>query len=336
MATGRIIDKNEIRRILIIKISALGDIVRALPSLSYIARSFPRAAISFMIAREYINLIEPCPYLHEIIPYKKRKNTQDLFGFIKFTAEIRAKRFDMVLNLQNTKRFDIISLFSGAPYRTEIVKLDRPVDGVDGIFQILKTLGLNPRRRRYEFWFTDEDHEFAERFYARNEMPLDTPIVGICPASDWESKQWPLEKYAALADLVTDTYDTKVVVFGSKQERNRAVKIAEIADNKVIIASGETTIRQAARLIKNCRVFVSNDSGLMHLAAHMGAPTIGIFGSTNPAVHGPVREGNSTVYRGADCSPCYSAKCVLDWERYFCLSAIPAEQVFKTIRQVIH
>lgn len=336
MAGNRIIDKDRINRILFIKTGALGDIVRALPSLSYVARTFPGASISFLIGSEYVNVIEPCPYIKEIIPYKKQNNMQDFVGFVKLMPEIRARKFDLVLNLQNKKRFDVVAKLSGARYSTEVIEVDRPVDGVDGVFQILKTVGLTPRRRRYEFWFTGEDHQFAERFYARNELPQDSPIAGLCPAGGWKTKQWPLENYAALADLITDTYDTKVVVFGSKAERERAERIAELAANEVIITSGETTVRQAARLIKNCRVFVSNDSGLMHLSAHMGAPTVGIFGGTNPAIHGPVREGNSTVYRGADCSPCNSPECVLDWEHYFCLSSIPAGQVFKTVRQVIH
>lgn len=329
------IDRARIKKILIIKTGALGDIVRSFPALVSVAKIFPEARISFLIGEQYVELIEPCPYISEIIPYRKRRNTEDLFGFLRVARDIRSRGFDLVLNFQNTKRFDLVAKASGAEYRSGIVTLDRPINGVEGVFKILETVGLQPKRRHYEFWFDEKDLKYAEGFFERHGVSEADRIAGINPGGGWESKQWALERYADLADRLTETAGARVVVFGSAEERGRAEEIARLAEHPVIINSGESTVRQAACAISRCSVFVSNDSGLMHVAAHQDVPTVGIFGSTNPAYHGPCREGNVAVYRGVDCSPCSDPECRLDFETHYCLRAITVDQVFKEARGIM-
>jgi len=258
-------------------------------------------------------------------------------GFIRFALDMRARRFDMVLNLQNTNRFDILTKMSGAKYKSEVVTLERPTNGVEGVFAILRTVGLNLKKRYYELWLTDSDLAFAEHFYARHEITAEDKIIGLNPAAGWKSKQWPLEHYADLAMKLFAATGAKSVIFGSRDECDRAEEIKQRAGSNcpVIIASGETTIRQAFALIRRCSAFVSNDSGLMHAAALQDVPTIGIFGATNPAFHGPAGEGHLTFFRGVDCSPCSKPECDLDMEQYFCLNAIPVIEVFKGVRRIM-
>jgi heptosyltransferase II len=329
------IEKCSVKNILIIRTSALGDIVCSFPALVSVAKYFPDAEISFMTGEQYIEFFEPCPYVKEIIPYKKRKNAEDLRGFINVIRDIRSRRFDLVLNFQNTKRFDLIGNLSGAAYKSSVVTLDRPTNGVEGAFRILETVGIDPQRRYYEFWYTAEDREYALAFLERHGLSEKDKLVGINPGGAWRSKQWPLEKYAELADKLTEATGARVVVFGLKDERNRAEQIAQRAERPLIVNSGESTIRQTALIISMCSLFVSNDSGLMHVASLQDVPTVAIFGSTNPAYHGPCREGNVVIYRGTDCSPCYEPECNLDIEKYFCLGAISADQVFREARRIM-
>ncbi|HOY63300.1 MAG TPA: glycosyltransferase family 9 protein [bacterium] len=328
------IDKSEIKKILIIKISAIGDIVRVFPAIVSVAKMFPEARISFMTSEQYVSLVEPCPYISEIIPYKKRRNLEGLPEFLKFAMGIRARGFDMVLNLQNTKRYDIIAKLSGASHTTKIVNLDRPVDGVEGVFKVLATAGIEPKRRHYEFWFTDEDRERAGEFLARNGLSETDKIAGVNPGAGWKSKQWPVEKYAELSKRLVEKDGMKVVVFGSAEERSRAERIKLLAGEGVFVDSGESSIREAAFVISKCSTFISNDSGLMHIAAIQDVPTVGIFGSTNPAYHRPCREGNIAIFRAVDCSPCSSPECKLDFEKYYCLTSISVDEVYKAVRSI--
>jgi len=327
--------ENRIKKILIIKTSALGDIVRTFPAIVFVRKRFPNAHIAFMVAEPYVELLEPCPHIDEIIPYKKRRNLEDVTGFLRFAMALRRRRFDMALNLQNTKRFDWLCRVSGAEHRTEMIELDRPMDGVEGVFEVLRTAGLDPQRRIYEFWFSPEDHLFAQHFMMDAELLEHHTIIGINPAGGWATKQWPLSSYIALIDRLSALPDTRFIIFGSGDEHERALEIAAACKPPVVIASGKTTIRQAARLIRECSVFVSNDSGLMHVAAIQDVPTVAIFGPTNPAYHGPCREGNMVLYKGVDCSPCYKADCTLDFEHNFCINSISADEVFKAVRRVM-
>ena len=326
---------NDIRKILIIKTSALGDIVRTFPAIVFVRKRFPQAHIAFLVGEPYAELIEPCPHIDEVITYKKRRNLEDVTGFLKFAMAIRRRGFDMVLNLQNTNRFDYLARFSGAARRTEIITLNRPMDGIEGVFEVLRTAGLDPRRRFYEFWYHPDDHIFAQHFLMDNELLGHHRIIGINPAGGWATKQWRLHQYAALIDRLGEMPDTRFLIFGSAAEHDRALDIAAATARPVIIASGKTTIRQAARLITECKAFVSNDSGLMHVAAIQDVPTVGIFGPTNPAYHGPCREGNVALFKGVDCSPCYKASCTLDFEHNFCINSITVDQVIQAVKQVM-
>jgi ADP-heptose:LPS heptosyltransferase len=99
--------------------------------------------------------------------------------------------------------------------------------------------------------------------------------------------------------------------------------------------AGLTTMRQAARLIKECALFIGNDSGLLHAAAMMRVPAIGIFGPTNPMHHGPAGESLTAVYRGVECAPCASPECALDDEQLFCLTSVPVEEIFNNAKRIL-
>jgi heptosyltransferase-2 len=331
------IDKDSVKKILIVKTSTLGDIIRSFPALVSVAKTFPTAKISFVIGEQYVELIEPCPYVTEIIPYKKRGDTEDLLGFIRFALDIRSRDFDLALNFQNTNRFDLLAKISGARYRSKIVTLERPVNGIEGVFKILRTVGIRPERRYYEVWLTDTDRRFASEFLARHGFLEGDKFIGLNPAGGWRSKQWPLEHYADLAQRLAAAVNAKFIIFGSAEERSRAEEIRRLADDGIsfAISAGETTVRQAMALIERCSAFVSNDSGLMHAAALQEVPTVGIFGPTNPAFHGPCGEGHLTFFRGVDCSPCSLPECNLEAERNYCLGAIPPIEVYKGVRRIM-
>ena len=327
--------EDKIKKILIITTSALGDIVRTFPAIVFVRRRFPNAHIAFMVAEPYVELVEPCPHIDEIIPYKKRRNLEDVSGFLRFAVGLRRCGFDLVLNLQNTRRFDWLAKVSGAPFRTELIELNRPMDGVEGVFEVLRSAGLNPQRRHYEFWFSPDDHLFAQHFMMDADLLDHHSIIGINPAAGWSTRQWPLSHYIRLIDRLAELPDTRFIIFGSADEHDRALEIASAARPPVTIAAGKTTIRQAARLISACSAFVTNDSGLMHVAAIQDVPTVAIFGPTNPAYHGPCREGNIALYKGVDCSPCYKADCTLDMEHNFCINSITVDEAYRAVKQVM-
>lgn len=320
----------DVKSILIIKASALGDIVRAFPAIAYVREEFPDARISLMVGEEYVELVAPCPHVQEIIPYKKRRNTEDVAGFIRFAYGLRKRGFGLALNLQNTKRFDFLAKASGARRRSRIVEDDNPPDGVQGVFNILRTAGLEPGEPKYEFWLTGDDIKFADNFMRENNLE-NSRVLGLNPGVAWESKRWPLEHFAALADMAQGELGAKIIFFGNKAEADRAEKISSMMKTaRPASAAGKTTIRQAAAIINRCSAFVSNDSGLMHISAMCGVPTVGVFGPTSPVQSGPCGPGHKTRYLALPCAPCYKHSCPI--HTHDCLNEIRPSDVFEDVK----
>ena len=328
------VDTNEPQKILFIKVSAVGDILRAVPALIAVRKHFPAAHIAWMIGTEYLEIVERCPHIQEIIPYKKRRNLEDLSGFAKFIREIRKRNFDLVINLQNTRRFDLVGRFSGARFRTPVVNFPQPVSGLKGVFEIIRRAGVTACDGKFELWAAPEDRKFAERFLERHNIALNDKVVGINPGTTWETKQWMLENYAEVANKLIDAFGIRVLIFGSGAERNRAEKIAGMMRTKPMIAAGETTLRQAGCLIERCCLFITNDSGLMHLASLLGVPTAAIFGATDPVSNAPSGSGHLVFSSQPECFPCYKARCSLDDYPLLCLHSTRPLQVFEKLKEL--
>jgi len=324
------IEFERVKRILVIRLDSLSNVVRTFPALATVAKHFPDAEITYLTQEKYLELMEPCPYISNIILY----NNPDTIGFMRLAKSLRKKKFDLVLNLQNTKKFDMLARATGARYRSNIVTPGRPLREIETVYRILETVGISPGKMRFEFWFSVEDREFARVFFHNNGLEESPGPVGLCPGAEWRSKQWQLRKFAELGDRLAGP-GGKIIIFGTEEEIERAEQIRHMSKSRVLISTGKTSIREAGCLISKCRVFVSNETGLMHISALLGVPTVGIFGSTNPAYHGPSGFGNMSVYRGVDCSPCNKPDCKLDEDRYYCLNNIDVQEVYDAARHAM-
>jgi heptosyltransferase II len=132
----------------------------------------------------------------------------------------------------------------------------------------------------------------------------DAPLVGVAPGATFgPAKKWFPERFAAVADRLSDAYGVRVLIFGSGADRASAEQVSLHARNGLIDLAGRTNLKEAMTLIARCRLFISNDSGLMHVAAALGVPTVAIFGSTNPITTSPVGDCSIIVRKEVACSP---------------------------------
>jgi len=320
-------------RILIIKTSAIGDIVRTFPAVSAVRREFPGARIDYLVGREYAGLLADCPHVSEVIPYDKRRNFEDVAGFLRFLASIRGRKYTVALNLQDDGRCEMIARASGAARRTRIVNITRPMDGVEGVFEILKTTGINTAERDYEFWTSEEDERFAAEFAEANGLSGGEPVIGLNPGVAWPSRRWPLEHFATLADRAREELGARALIFGGPGEIDRAESIAAAMSAPPVIAAGKTTLLQAGALMRRCAAFVSNDSGLMHISAMCRVPTVGLFGPSTPDIARPSGPGHKALYLALPCAPCYKHDCPKSTTE--CMSGIAPDAVFKELEQII-
>jgi len=160
------------------------------------------------------------------------------------------------------------------------------------------------------------------------------PWVGIAPGATYgPAKRWALKNFALVGDELTRRYKAKVFIFGGYEEKEIALKMNECMEEDPINLVGKVPLIEAASIMKQCDLFICNDTGIMHLAAAVGTPTIAIFGSTNPKWTGPLGKNHKVIKIELDCSPCYERTCRN--HTCECLKSIGVEEVMTCVKNYI-
>jgi heptosyltransferase-2 len=173
------------------------------------------------------------------------------------------------------------------------------------------------------------DKESQAAFLARHQLATDKPVIGFCPGAEFgDAKKWPEAHYGALAKQLIDQ-GYRIWIFGSPADQATGETIVSIAGHDCINLAGETSILEAIDLLEICQTVVSNDSGLMHIAAAVGTRVVAIYGSTSPGFTPPISEEAHIVSRSLDCSPCFKRTCPLGHKD--CLNKLMPEQVLEQL-----
>ncbi|MFH1370309.1 MAG: glycosyltransferase family 9 protein [Planctomycetota bacterium] len=291
------------KNILIIKPSALGDIVLALPALMALGRSFPDARISWLIRPEYAELVDGHPDLDEIILFDRRllgrwwcnkKSFSNLSGLLR---RLRVERFDLVFDFQGLFRTGFFARVTGCKkligmatsrelahlFYTHIVQQDSAcVHLVDYYLKMVEVTGAQTGRPEFKLPDDREAAEAVEKKFLENKVDLKNYVV-IIPSAARKEKIWPIERFAQLADKIAEKYGSSIVATGSQGERQYIDNLVTKAKAGIINLAGQTTIRELTALLKSASLVVSNDTGPGHIAAALGVPLVMIFGPVNPA-----------------------------------------------------
>ena len=173
------------------------------------------------------------------------------------------------------------------------------------------------------------DKQSQASFLARHQLATDKPVIGFCPGAEFgDAKKWPEAHYGALAKQLIDQ-GYRIWIFGSPADQATGETIVSIAGHDCINLAGETSILEAIDLLAICQTVVSNDSGLMHIAAAVGTRVVAIYGSTSPGFTPPISEEAHIVSRTLDCSPCFKRTCPLGHKD--CLNKLMPEQVLEQL-----
>lgn len=333
------------KRVVIIKIGAIGDVILAVPSIRAIRNNFQGAFISVLIGTESRRILKKCPYVDEVILYDRRGGDKGLRGLIKTGSLIRRKAFDMSIDLQNNRMSHLAAWLGNVPERfgysnrkfgflinNRLKYLKIGAGPVEEQFRILKKAGINTigASRRLEIWPDREDFSYVDKFLKDEWVAENQIIVGMNIGSSWKTKRWPLRSFAKLADMLA-AKDIRVVVTASESEIDLAAGLAQMARTKIINAAGKTNITQLAALIKRCRVYVTGDSAPMHIASAMGTDFVALFGPTDPRRHLEPVDKSIVIKKEVNCAPCYKSSC----GKNTCMEKISAEEVYRLVTERI-
>lgn len=338
--------------ILIIKMSSLGDILHTLPFAAELRKLYPNAKISWLVHPQFAGFVPDAPIIDEVLYFDKKKFNGMSIGekyqyFCEMKDLLHSKHFDLVLDMQGLFKSAVLAAISGCDERLGYCELregsglvSKAITGshnkdhvIERYLDVVRYLGADVPVGELDFPMPNLDQETKsiwEKLQAKG-MTENSDYVVMVPGARWWTKEWPVEHYARLANLIINDGEKYVVLAGGPDDAEKGAKVKELANNdKVIDMTGQTSLRELAALIKGCKAYVSADTGPLHFAAALKKPLVAMYGPTKADRTGPYGSKNSAVLlTPAKCKGCLKKKCD-DWH---CMHDITPEMVFEEVKK---
>ncbi len=330
------------KNILLIKLRYIGDVVLSTPILPLLHKQFPDVKITFLVNPGTAGVLQGNPYLDEIWVLPR----QSWWEQLRFIQRVRKAKFDTVIDLTDSDRSAFLSWVTGAPVRLGYNRERRwrgkfysqvlpsaygSMHMVEYHQQALAGLGIYESVGKPEVYSHSEvwphDDEVLRPFSANGE-----PLVLLHPTARYDFKAWPLERFAAVADWLSEQ-GIRVALIGCQKEILIGQQILNLAKHKPVNLMGSTSLSQLATLMKRSHLLIGNDGGPMHMAAAVGCPVLGLFGPTEPAVWGPRGSKVQVIYKGVNCEACFYPGCSRGEES--CMRQISVEEVCQAAQSLL-
>ena len=332
-------------KILVIRLGAVGDVIRTIPVVNYLHKKLNKPEISWIVEDRAGNLLIDYPLIKNlyIIP---RKRYYKVFSILK---KIRNEKFDIVLDFHGLLKSGLISYLSGVKVRIGFHKknskefnhifnnihapeLPEKITRIEKNFSLLKAFLDNvkiPEKLEVSFQIDKKKETYIKNFI----LPLMKKyknIIGINPfvSKTGRYKEWPLEYYAKLINLLNEKVkNTCFIITWGPGELEKAEKLLKLVKNKNVILAPKTDMKELAILLKFFSLFITGDTGPMHLASILNTPILAIFGPSDVEINRPWGKNNIVVYKDVGCNPCRNKSC----RDLKCLREVTPEYVLKFI-----
>jgi heptosyltransferase-2 len=342
------ISPDEVRRILVRSTNWVGDTVMMLPSLVAVRKTFPRAEITVLANPWVLPLLENHPAVDRTIVMDKGRGViHAAKEILLLISRLRNVRFDLAVLFQNAFEAALLSYLGGVRYRvgyntdgrgvflTHRVIRDKAIlsaHQVDYFLGLIDAMGWEVKETSPVVHVNEDDTKAVSMMLSSEGICDDDMLVGLNPGAAYgPAKRWPAERFAVIGDWASKRWSAKVVLFGSPSEEAIAEEVATLMNAEPLNVCGKTTLGQAMALIKRCNFFVTNDSGLMHIAAALNRPLVAVFGPTDHVQTKPVSRNARMVRHDFECSPCLKEVCPLD---HRCMLSIEPGEVWREMEDL--
>lgn len=343
-------------KVLIVKTSALGDIVHALPVLAWLKNSDPDMQISWLVEKPFALLLEEHPLVHQVHQldtkqWRKQGLLASLRGARQIIRALKSERYDIALDLQGNSKSGFFTLFSGASRRFGFAR--------DGVREWPALLATNTK-----VVLTEADYHVSDRSLAiaKNAFPqgsgpplagplgvrdedrksIDTllqkqglgahPLLVFHYGTTWVTKLWSLQNWCELAQKICeDQIGDILLTWGNEEERQAALRIAEATKNRAIVWP-RGTLTELVALLSRADLVVGCDTGPVHIAAAVGTPTVSLYRVTDARRNGPRGDQHRCLQVPLECAGCMRKDCLQQDE---CAAAITAEQALAAINDIL-
>jgi heptosyltransferase-2 len=335
----------DLRNILLIRFSSIGDILLTTPLIRALRQRHPAAAIAVLTKEPFVPLLADNPRLTEVIGFRTGEPLDRL------AAGLRARAFTHVLDLHGSLRSRALRYLVRGPewhgyrnhrvareilirYKRNVYPRDVPVP--ERYFDAARTLDVRPDGEAPEFFLARQSHDDAAAWLLDSGLPADRPLVALAPGAAHNTKRWPVEYWQDLATrLVAAGF--AVVTVGGPDDTAAATAVARAAGPAGASAAGRFGLQGTGALLSRCRGLVSGDTGVMHMATGVGTPVVALFGPTvRPFGFFPYSRKAIVLERDLDCRPCTahgSERCPLGHHR--CLRDIVPGEVADVLQRMV-
>jgi lipopolysaccharide heptosyltransferase I len=306
---------NGVPRILIVRLSAIGDVVRVLPALHALRDLYPTGQIDWAVEPKSADIVTGHPALDQVLVFERGEGLLDSTrAFTQFCSEVRANRYDIVVDFHGILKSGMIMRASGAAKRlgfappraqeqshrfaSETVALPSlRMNRIEENLELCKALGAKRHTLDVHIEVPEEVQDEVEEYFhhafhgAKKVALLHAPV-------ERPEKQWPLEHFAALSDLLIADGRFEVLLTYGPGQKAVADEVHWRARRKPVVAPGTPDLKHFAWLARQADVFFGGDTGPMHIASAMDTPVVAAFGGTDPALHAPLRQPSTVLYAG--------------------------------------
>lgn len=328
------------KRILVIKFSAVGDAILAIPSFKALKKAYPQSQIVCLTGPQAAEVLGRCPWIDELVTCDLKGKDRGWKNLLRLAFKLLRRRFDVVIDLQNNRKSHFLSYAAMCPDRYGYDNgrwsflLNHKIRGakdllppVEHQFRVLEMMGVKYQGEPLELWPSDEDKKTARMFLGGTDArPLAGINIGASPR--WDSKRWIADRFAKLCDELSKK-GWRVVLTGTKHDAAFAKKVLAQTQSKPLCVVAQTTLMQLAALLSHCRVYITGDSAPMHVACAMHVPVVALFGPTDPRRH--LASGQQTVVLQKGCVPCYHDVCKK--KIHVCMKSIQVKDVLAAVDQ---
>jgi heptosyltransferase-3 len=313
-----------IRKILVIQLGDIGDVVWAIPAFWSLKAAFPRAGLSVLIRKNHGDFLLDDSHIDKVFTIER----ESAFSGIQLVRNLRREKFDLLFDLRADDRGAFLSFLSGAKMRAALYfptlrwrnrafthLVDPPpikekvLGAAEQTLIIIRGFGIKETTSIPQIFVNEKLKDKMSKLLTEENIETGNGWVSINPFSRWSYKEWGIDKWRQLAFFIRQTYGMPVIITGSAAEKRRADELAVESRSALHSLAGKTTLREMAALLQMSRLHVGVDSAPPHIAAAVGTPTVTIYGPSDWRDWAPPGDRNQVVLPDMVCSPCHKKGC---------------------------
>ncbi len=347
------------QKILVLRLSAVGDVIRTLPAVKALKEDIPSSSITWIVEEPSQAFLRSQPEVDEVILFPRRrwtkgiKSLRGMWGAIgemrRFVEDLRMQKFDVVLDFHGILKSGLLSFLSGSHKRIGYdrmstkegnflfsnVKVKLPkkkISRFERNLALLKGMEIEAKKLKYSLHIPPADREYVASFFKASSGSFRRPLIAIHPGTSPKAlfKRWMPDRYAQLADRLVRELNASILFTWGDGELEGVEGIQKEMKEPSLLGPETISLTQLGEVYKNCDLYIGGDTGPMHIASLMGVPAVVIYGPTDPIENEPM--GNHIkVRKEVGCNPCHEYSC----RELLCIQAISADEVFKAAQNIL-